>query len=129
MSRLKRRFVYYKNNASKVRWFCLMMMQEFDVKKLVFSKFGNQFMVSPARLPIYRRYAVVCHKSIWPTKLMIDANASRYFCDKSKLEFTSLRYFNPVGAHPSGRIGEDPSGIPNNLLPFVSQVASVSESI
>ena len=38
-------------------------------------------------------------------------------------QFTSLRYFNPVGAHPSGRIGEDPSGIPNNLLPFVSQVA------
>ena len=57
------------------------------------------------------------------TKLIIEQILRDVTNTNENWQFTSLRYFNPVGAHPSGRIGEDPSGIPNNLLPFVSQVA------
>ena len=57
------------------------------------------------------------------TKLMIEQILRDISATNQGWQFTSLRYFNPIGAHPSGRIGEDPSGIPNNLLPFVSQVA------
>ena len=118
---VEKALLYYKNNLESTLTL-LDVMQEFDVKKLVFSSSATVYG-DPARLPITEDMPLSATNPYGQTKLMIEQILRDVAATKQGWQFTSLRYFNPVGAHPSGRIGEDPSGIPNNLLPFVSQVA------
>lgn len=98
------------------------VMTEFDVKTLVFSSSATVYG-DPASLPIREDFPVGPTNPYGQTKLM----AEKIYADLAKSDPTwkigLLRYFNPVGAHPSGLIGEDPNGIPNNLMPYISQVA------
>lgn len=118
---VEKALLYYQNNLESTLTL-LDVMQEFDVKKLVFSSSATVYG-DPARLPITEDMPLSATNPYGQTKLMIEQILRDVAAIKQGWQFTSLRYFNPVGAHPSGRIGEDPSGIPNNLLPFVSQVA------
>ena len=118
---VERALLYYQNNLESTLTL-LDVMQEFDVKKLVFSSSATVYG-DPARLPITEDMPLSATNPYGQTKLMIEQIRRDVAATRQGWQFTSLRYFNPVGAHPSGRIGEDPSGIPNNLLPFVSQVA------
>lgn len=118
---VEKALLYYQNNLESTLTL-LDVMQEFDVKKLVFSSSATVYG-DPARLPITEDMLLSATNPYGQTKLMIEQILRDVAATKQGWQFTSLRYFNPVGAHPSGRIGEDPSGIPNNLLPFVSQVA------
>ena len=104
------------------------------IRRILFDKTGtltqgkyqlqqSDYYGDPARLPITEDMLLSATNPYGQTKLMIEHILRDVAATKQGWQFTSLRYFNPVGAHPSGRIGEDPSGIPNNLLPFVSQVA------
>jgi len=111
----------FKNNLESTL-VLLDVMQEFGVKKLVFSSSATVYG-DPAKLPITEDMPLFATNPYGQTKLMIEQMLRDISATNQDWQFTSLRYFNPVGAHPSGRIGEDPSGIPNNLLPFVSQVA------
>ena len=118
---VEKALLYYQNNLESTLTL-LDVMQEFDVKKLVFSSSATVYG-DPARLPITEDMPLSATNPYGQTKLMIEQILRDVAATRQGWQFTSLRYFNPVGAHPSGRIGEDPSGIPNNLLPFVSQVA------
>ena len=118
---VEKALLYYQNNLESTLTL-LDVMQEFNVKKLVFSSSATVYG-DPARLPITEDMPLSATNPYGQTKLMIEQILRDVAAIKQGWQFTSLRYFNPVGAHPSGRIGEDPSGIPNNLLPFVSQVA------
>jgi UDP-glucose 4-epimerase len=98
-------------------------MKEFGVKNLVFSSSATVYGI-PKRVPLYESDPVGSATNPYgETKIMIE----RILTDAQKadpsLNIALLRYFNPIGAHPSGLLGEDPNGIPNNLMPYVSQVA------
>ena len=118
---VEKALLYYKNNLESTL-VLLDVMQEFDVKKLVFSSSATVYG-DPAKLPVTEDMPLSATNPYGQTKLMIEQMLRDISATNQDWQFTSLRYFNPVGAHPSGRIGENPSGIPNNLLPFVSQVA------
>jgi UDP-glucose 4-epimerase len=100
----------------------LGVMQKHDVKNLVFSSsatiYGN-----PQQLPIMETAPRSATNPYGQTKLMIEQILEDVCYTNQEWNITSLRYFNPIGAHPSGLIGEDPNGKPNNLLPYVTQVA------
>ncbi len=100
----------------------LEQMEKHDVKKLVFSSSATVYG-DPAKLPITEDMPRSATNPYGQTKLMIELMLEDMARTKNGWNITSLRYFNPVGAHESGRIGEDPNGIPNNLLPYVSQTA------
>lgn len=112
---------YYQNNLESTLTL-LDVMRQHGVKKLVFSSSATVYG-DPAKLPITEDMPLSATNPYGQTKLMIEQILRDTAATNEGWQFTSLRYFNPVGAHPSGLIGEDPSGIPNNLLPFVSQVA------
>lgn len=115
--------LYYRTNIDSTLAL-LQTMNEFNVKKLVFSSSATVYGSAP--IP-YVESDPAGHDITSPygkTKYMIEEILSDTCTSDSTLEFTSLRYFNPIGAHPSGRIGEDPSGIPNNLMPYITQVAT-----
>lgn len=112
---------YYKNNL--VSTFNIIdSMKKYDCKKIVFSSSATVYGV-PESVPIDETFPLSATNPYGRTKLMIeDILRDLYVSDKS-FDIAILRYFNPIGAHVSGLIGEDPKGIPNNLLPFVAQVA------
>lgn len=112
---------YYQNNLESTLTL-LDVMRQHEVKKLVFSSSATVYG-DPAKLPITEDMPLSATNPYGQTKLMIEQILRDTAATNEGWQFTSLRYFNPVGTHPSGLIGEDPSGIPNNLLPFVSQVA------
>lgn len=114
---------YYENNIDST--LCLLkVMQKFSVKKLIFSSSATVYG-TPLELPLLEtsRVGVGITNPYGQTKFMIEQILSDLAHANSSLEITALRYFNPIGAHESGLIGEDPNGIPNNLLPYISQVA------
>jgi UDP-glucose 4-epimerase len=98
-------------------------MKSFDVKKLVFSSSATVYG-DPDSLPIVESSPRRATNPYGQTKLMIEQMLEDISATNEGWNITSLRYFNPIGAHESGMIGEDPNGLPNNLLPFVAQVAS-----
>lgn len=112
---------YYDNNLVSTL-VLIETMRDFGVKRLVFSSSATVYG-TPERLPLDEECSLSTTNPYGATKLMIE-NILRdvYAADKS-WHISLLRYFNPVGAHPSGLIGEDPKGVPNNLMPFVAQVA------
>lgn len=114
---------YYANNIDSTLSL-LSKMNEYGVNKLVFSSSATVYG-TPEELPLKEssRIGVGITNPYGQTKFMIEQIVRDATIANPSLEATILRYFNPVGAHESGLIGEDPSGIPNNLLPYVSQVA------
>ncbi len=113
--------MYYQNNLDSTM-VLLEQMDKHNVKKLVFSSSATVYG-DPATLPITEDMPRSATNPYGQTKLMIEQMLEDIAATNEGWNITSLRYFNPVGAHESGRIGEDPNGIPNNLLPYVSQVA------
>ena len=114
---------YYDNNLVSTLAL-LEAMREHSVKQLVFSSSATVYG-SPSELPLRETstVGVGLTNPYGKTKYMIEQIIQDYCAADPTFEATILRYFNPIGAHQSGQIGEDPNGIPNNLLPYVAQVA------
>jgi len=112
---------YYDNNvAGSVALF--EVMAEFDCKRLVFSSSATVYG-DPASVPICEDFPLSTTNPYGASKLMVEGVLRDVYKSDQAWSIGILRYFNPVGAHESGLIGENPNGIPNNLMPFVSQVA------
>ena len=114
---------YYDNNLVSTLAL-LEAMREHSIKQLIFSSSATVYG-SPSELPLRETstVGVGLTNSYGKTKYMIEQIIQDYCAAAPTFEATILRYFNPIGAHQSGQIGEDPNGIPNNLLPYVAQVA------
>lgn len=112
---------YYHNNISGTLVLCAAM-QRAGVRNLVFSSSATVYG-DPASLPIKEDFPLSATNPYGHSKLMIEQMLTDLHQADSSWNIALLRYFNPVGAHPSGLIGEDPAGIPNNLMPYVAQVA------
>jgi UDP-glucose 4-epimerase len=112
---------YYDNNVLGTLKL-LEAMQECQVKTLVFSSSATVYGV-PQRLPLTEDHPLSTTNPYGKTKLVIEDMLRDLYVSDASWHLGLLRYFNPVGAHASGLIGEDPQGTPNNLLPFVAQVA------
>jgi len=112
---------YYQNNVAGTLVLC-EVMQAHGVKDLVFSSSCTVYG-QPQRVPITEDFPLSATNPYGRSKLMIEDILRDLYVADASWNIALLRYFNPVGAHPSGRIGEDPRGIPNNLMPFIAQVA------
>ena len=115
---------YYDNNINS-SIALLRVMQKHDVKKLVFSSSATVY--GDPGTPKYVETLPVGQNISNPygqTKYMIEQIIKDFCVANPSFEASLLRYFNPIGAHESGQIGEDPQGVPNNLMPFIAQVAS-----
>ena len=113
--------MYYDNNVCGTLNL-VEAMQQADVKTLVFSSSATVYG-DPASVPIRENFPTSATNPYGRSKLMVEECLTDFQKANPDWSITLLRYFNPVGAHHSGLIGEDPQGIPNNLLPFVAQVA------
>ena len=112
---------YYENNLQCTISLCSVMARR-DVKKIIFSSSATVYGAS-SKNPIREDYPTAPTNPYGYTKLMIEQILQDICVADPAWHVVLLRYFNPVGAHPSGLIGEDPRGIPNNLMPYISQVA------
>jgi len=112
---------YYDNNVNGTVQLC-EVMQEFGCKNIVFSSSATVYG-DPASVPIKEDFPLSATNPYGRSKLFIEEILRDVYVSDASWNIVLLRYFNPVGAHPSGSIGEDPNGIPNNLMPFVAQVA------
>ena len=112
---------YYENNVEG-SLALFQAMAKHDVKKLVFSSSATVYG-DPATVPIVEDFPLSATNPYGRSKLMIEEMLRDIAKADPEWRIGLLRYFNPVGAHESGLIGEDPNGIPNNLLPYVAQVA------
>ncbi|MCI6738518.1 MAG: UDP-glucose 4-epimerase GalE [Intestinibacter sp.] len=112
---------YYNNNLVNTIT-VLELMREFNVDKFVFSSSATVYG-SPKSCPIKEDFPLSTTNPYGNTKLMIE-DILRDICKVNKdFNVAILRYFNPIGAHESGKIGEEPNGIPNNLMPYITKVA------
>ena len=112
---------YYDNNL--ISTLCLLeVMQEFNVKKIVFSSSATVYGVSE-QMPLKEGMPLGAINPYGRTKYFIEEMLRDLYAADNSWCIALLRYFNPIGAHISGLIGEDPRGIPNNLMPYISQVA------
>ncbi|QYJ77788.1 UDP-glucose 4-epimerase GalE [Shewanella acanthi] len=112
---------YYENNVTGTLVLC-QVMAEHKVKNLVFSSSATVYG-DPASLPITEDFPTGATNPYGQSKLMVEHILADLHHSDSSWNIACLRYFNPVGAHASGLIGEDPNDIPNNLMPFIAQVA------
>lgn len=113
---------YYKNNIGGTVNL-LEVMKEFKVYNMIFSSSATVYG-TPVYLPIDEKHPVGgCTNPYGKTKYFIEEILKDIWTAEKQWNVILLRYFNPVGAHISGKIGEDPQGIPNNLMPYISQVA------
>lgn len=112
---------YYRNNLDSLLSL-LRVMRERAVKRIVFSSSATVYGV-PERSPIDETFPLLATNPYGQTKLMAEQILRDVEAADPSWRVATLRYFNPVGAHESGLIGEDPAGIPNNLMPYVAQVA------
>lgn len=119
---VKKPILYYQNNIDSTLTLC-KIMDKYNVKKLVFSSsatvYGSQDI-----LPIKETASLSTTNPYGSTKLFIEYMLDDIYKSDNDWSIIKLRYFNPVGAHDSGLLGEDPNGIPNNLMPYVSKVAT-----
>ena len=114
--------MYYRNNIDSTLSL-LEVMNEFDVKKIVFSSSATVYG-NPKSLPIKEDFPLSTTNPYGSTKLMIEDILRDLYKSDNNWSIAILRYFNPIGAHESGLIGEDPNGIPNNLMPYIVKVAT-----
>ncbi|MFM2586859.1 UDP-glucose 4-epimerase GalE [Vibrio sp. TBV020] len=112
---------YYDNNVNGTL-VLVDAMREVGVKSLVFSSSATVYG-DPASVPITEDFPTSATNPYGRSKLMVEECLTDFHKANPDWSITLLRYFNPVGSHPTGELGEDPQGIPNNLMPFVSQVA------
>ena len=113
---------YYHNNILSTLVLCETMAMH-GCKKIVFSSSATVYG-DPATVPIKEDFPRHATNPYGSTKLMIEDILNNIYTSDNEWGIVLLRYFNPIGAHKSGLIGEDPNGIPNNLLPFVAKVAT-----
>lgn len=114
--------LYFQNNVEGMIAL-LEVMDESGIRKLVFSSSATVYG-EPQKLPLTEEHPRSATNPYGRTKLMIEEMLEDLLRANDQWGVAILRYFNPVGAHESGRIGEDPQGIPNNLMPFIAQVAT-----
>ncbi|EOO70941.1 MULTISPECIES: UDP-glucose 4-epimerase GalE [Bacillus cereus group] len=112
---------YYHNNITSTLALC-EVMQKHNVKKMIFSSSATVYGI-PETSPITEDFPLSATNPYGQTKLMLEQILRDVAVANAEWSIALLRYFNPFGAHESGRIGEDPNGIPNNLMPYVTQVA------
>lgn len=112
---------YYSNNLTNTM-VVLSAMKEFNVHNFVFSSSATVYG-DPASVPVREDFPTSATNPYGQTKLFIEKIITDITKADKNFNAALLRYFNPIGAHPSGLIGEDPNGIPNNLVPYVAQVA------
>ncbi len=112
---------YYQNNVTGTLVLC-EVMAEHGIRNIVFSSSATVYG-DPATVPITEDFPLSCTNPYGRTKLMVEEILRDMYVADPDWNVILLRYFNPVGAHRSGRIGEDPNDIPNNLMPYISQVA------
>ena len=112
---------YYENNLAGTVILCKVMARH-GVKELVFSSSCTVYG-EPETVPITEDFPLAAYSPYGRTKWMIEMMLQDLYASDKAWNIILLRYFNPVGAHKSGRIGEDPNGIPNNLVPYITQVA------
>lgn len=113
---------YYRNNLDSTLSLC-EVMSEFDCKNLVFSSSATVYGI-PKKLPIKEDFPLSTTNPYGTTKLMIERILKDLYTSDNTWHIALLRYFNPIGAHSSGFLGEDPNGIPNNLMPYIVKVAT-----
>jgi UDP-glucose 4-epimerase len=119
--RVAKPLLYYSNNIGGTLNL-LKLMANYGCKKLVFSSSATMYG-QPKSMPCMEESPVSTLNPYGRTKLFIEEIAHDLQISDPEWRIILLRYFNPVGAHPSGLIGEDPRGVPNNLMPFMQQVA------
>lgn len=112
---------YYHNNITGTLNL-LILMEKYNVNNIVFSSSATVYG-TPKTVPITEDFPLSTTNPYGSTKLMIENILTDVTKANPKLSVSLLRYFNPIGAHKSGTMGEDPKGIPNNLLPYITQVA------
>ncbi|WKA53980.1 UDP-glucose 4-epimerase GalE [Planococcus shixiaomingii] len=112
---------YYNNNITGTLNLCEVMAKH-NVKNLVFSSSATVYG-NPNSVPVVESFPLTVTNPYGRTKLMIEEILRDLHVSDSSWRIAILRYFNPIGAHESGRIGESPNGIPNNLMPYITQVA------
>ena len=113
--------MYYRNNLDSTLTL-LEVMNEYGVKKIVFSSSATVYG-DPEELPIMENARLKTTNPYGTTKLYIEGILKDVYIADNDYSIAILRYFNPVGAHESGLLGEDPNGIPNNLMPYIVKVA------
>lgn len=113
---------YYRNNIDSTLSL-LEVMTKYDCKSLVFSSSATVYG-KPERLPIKEDFPLSTTNPYGATKLMIEGILKDVYVSDNNWSIAVLRYFNPIGAHESGLIGEDPNDIPNNLMPYIVKVAT-----
>lgn len=113
--------LYYHNNITGSIVLC-DVMKKYNVKNIVFSSSATVYG-DPASVPIKEDFPVSTTNPYGTTKLIMETILRDLYKADNTWNIAILRYFNPIGAHESGKIGEDPNGIPNNLMPYISQVA------
>ena len=112
---------YYNNNVHGT--LCLLrVMKKMGIKKLIFSSSATVYG-DPEFLPLTEEHSLRTTNPYGHTKLVVEDILRALHTSDTSWSIAILRYFNPVGAHESGLIGEDPQGIPNNLMPYIAQVA------
>ena len=111
----------YKNNIAGTLNLC-EMMNEYGCKKIIFSSSATVYG-SPETVPITEDFPLSTTNPYGSTKLMLEGILSDLCVPDKEWSVVLLRYFNPIGAHESGLLGESPNGIPNNLMPYIMQVA------
>ena len=114
--------LYYHNNITGTLNLC-DVLQKYGAKRIVFSSSATVYG-NPASVPITEDFPLSTTNPYGETKLMIERILKDIYNADKEWSISVLRYFNPIGAHKSGLIGEDPQGIPNNLLPYITQVAA-----
>lgn len=112
---------YYHNNLTGTFVLCELMAQ-YNVKKIVFSSSATVYGMNNVS-PLTEDLPMSTTNPYGTTKMMIEQILQDVYASDNSWSIALLRYFNPIGAHESGRIGEDPNGIPNNLMPYITQVA------
>jgi len=114
--------LYYHNNVAG-SLVLFQTMAQFGVKRLVFSSSATVYG-DPASVPITEDFPLASTNPYGQTKLVIENILRDLYVSDQSWSIALLRYFNPIGAHKSGLIGEDPNGIPNNLMPYITRVAA-----
>jgi UDP-glucose 4-epimerase len=112
---------YYHNNIAGTLILC-KVMKKHNVKKIVFSSSATVYGMNN-KSPLTEDLPLSATNPYGWTKLMIEQILKDIYISDKEWNVSLLRYFNPIGAHESGKIGEDPNGIPNNLMPYITQVA------
>ena len=115
--------LYYRTNIDSTLTL-LEVMEQFSVRKLIFSSSATVYGSAPVPYSETSQVGTGITNPYGQTKYMIEQIIKDTAAANPENEFTVLRYFNPIGAHPSGLIGEHPNGIPNNLMPYITQVAT-----